>query len=131
MRILPLHNYDMIIGMDWLETHSPMKVHWKHKWMSIPHQGSQALLQGITDDTTAELFVHLSVLSGIAASNHTPPLTGELKELLEDFAVVFDSPTDLPPRRTCDHVIPLVSGAKPVYIRPDRYSPALKDEIEK
>jgi hypothetical protein len=28
-------------------------------------------------------------------------------------------------------VIPLVPGAKPVYVRPYRYSPALKDEIEK
>lgn len=29
--ILPLSCYDMIVGMDWLELHSPMKVHWKDK----------------------------------------------------------------------------------------------------
>jgi hypothetical protein len=37
IRLLPLTHYDMIIGMDWLEAHSPMQVHWKHKWMSIPY----------------------------------------------------------------------------------------------
>lgn len=37
----------------------------------------------------------------------------------------------LPPKRACDHSIPLVPGAKPVHIRPYRYPPALKDEIEK
>jgi hypothetical protein len=50
LRVLPLHSYDMILGIDWLEQHSPMHVHWKQKWMSIPHHGSQAFLQGIVDE---------------------------------------------------------------------------------
>jgi hypothetical protein len=29
LRVLLLAAYDVIIGMDWLEQHSPMKVHWK------------------------------------------------------------------------------------------------------
>jgi hypothetical protein len=37
LRVLPLSSYDMIIGMDWLERHSPMRVHWKHKWLEIPY----------------------------------------------------------------------------------------------
>ncbi|CAO2168369.1 unnamed protein product [Urochloa humidicola] len=36
LKVLPLSSYDMILGLDWLEQHSPMKVHWKHKWMQIP-----------------------------------------------------------------------------------------------
>lgn len=31
LKVLPLHHFDMILGMDWLEEHSPMKVHWKLK----------------------------------------------------------------------------------------------------
>jgi hypothetical protein len=27
-RVLPLGTYDIILGMDWLEQHSPMWVHW-------------------------------------------------------------------------------------------------------
>jgi hypothetical protein len=37
----------------------------------------------------------------------------------------------MPPVRSCDHVIPLVSGASPVNIRAYRYPPTLKDEIER
>ena len=48
MKILPLHCYDVILGIDWLEQHSPMEVNWKDKWMSFDYQGSKAVLQGIT-----------------------------------------------------------------------------------
>jgi hypothetical protein len=51
--------------------------------------------------------------------------------MLQQFQAVFASPSDLPPRRTCDHTIPLIPGATPVQARPYRYTPALKDEIEK
>jgi len=37
----------------------------------------------------------------------------------------------MPPPRFCDHVIPLITGATPVNVRPYRYPPAIKDEIEK
>lgn len=47
LKILPLHHFDMILGMDWLESFSPMKIHWKHKWMAIPYDGTTALLQGM------------------------------------------------------------------------------------
>jgi hypothetical protein len=44
---------------------------------------------------------------------------------------VFGKPVSLPPHRTYDHKIPLIDGAQPVKIRPYRYSPELKMEIEK
>jgi hypothetical protein len=44
LRVLPLAAYDVIIGMDWLEQHSPMKVHWKEKWMEIPYRGHTIVL---------------------------------------------------------------------------------------
>lgn len=31
LKILPLQHFDLILGMDWLESFSPMKVHWKSK----------------------------------------------------------------------------------------------------
>lgn len=55
----------------------------------------------------------------------------ELAALLAEFSFLFAPLSALPPQRACDHVIPLVPGAKPVYVRPYRYTPALKDEIEK
>jgi len=53
----------------------------------------------------------------------------EIQKLVEEFAVIFQVPTDLPPSRSCDHQIPLVPGATPVHVRPYRYAPKLKDEI--
>jgi len=43
---------------------------------------------------------------------------------------LFAEPTTLPPRREADHQIPLLPGAQPVSVRPYRYSPAQKTEIE-
>lgn len=47
LKLLPLGGFDMILGMDWLEAFSPMKVHWANKWISIPYGDRQILLQGL------------------------------------------------------------------------------------
>lgn len=39
VRVLPLKGYDLILGVDWLETHSSMWVHWKRKKMKFTHKG--------------------------------------------------------------------------------------------
>jgi hypothetical protein len=51
--------------------------------------------------------------------------------LLQTFQHLFQPPVGLPPKRACDHVIPLVPEAQNVAIRPYRYPPKLKDELEK
>jgi hypothetical protein len=43
----------------------------------------------------------------------------------------FSTSTGLPPSRACDHTIPLIQGAQPIFVRPYRYAPLLKTEIEK
>jgi hypothetical protein len=45
--------------------------------------------------------------------------------------LLFEPPSSLPPSRSCNHTIPLLPGAQPVFVRPYRYPPALKDEIKK
>jgi hypothetical protein len=37
----------MILGMEWLERFSPMKIHWAHNWLSIPYNNGTITLQGI------------------------------------------------------------------------------------
>ena len=51
--------------------------------------------------------------------------------MIGQFAPLFAELASLPPSRACDHEIPLLPGAQPVNIRPYRYPPALRDEIEK
>lgn len=62
LKVLPLGSYDMILGMDWLEAFSPMKVHWSQKWISIlyglgqlPESASGSVVQvfHIASDATA------------------------------------------------------------------------------
>jgi hypothetical protein len=77
------------------------------------------------------VLVHLFALLGEADSEPQQPLPEPLVRLLKEFEDVFAAPIELPPKRDCDHVIPLVPGAKLIYIRPYRYPPALKDEIDK
>jgi hypothetical protein len=53
-----------------------------------------------------------------------------VQQLLGKYKQVFSALTRLPPRRNCDHTIPLIPGAQPVSIRPYQVDPKLKDEIE-
>lgn len=55
-RVLDLKYYDMILGMDWLETHSPMWVHWKKKKMRFHHNGKRITISCVK-------IVLISVLS--------------------------------------------------------------------
>jgi hypothetical protein len=57
-------------------------------------------------------------------------LPPEIQSLLHSYAHLFQPPTQLPPSRACNHTIPLVPGSKPVALRPYRYPPKLKDELE-
>ncbi|WVZ50531.1 hypothetical protein U9M48_001775 [Paspalum notatum var. saurae] len=116
-------------GMDWLELFSPMKIHWRQKWMAIPYKGSTAVLQGIMPSLPDQMVLQLCPLQ---EQPHTPkvPHCPEIAALLREFQDLFEPVNGLPPPRHDDHSIPLVEGARPVYIRPYRYPPALKDEIE-
>ena len=55
----------------------------------------------------------------------------DIQQLISQYQDIFQEPTALPPRRTCDHHITLVPGAQPVNVRPYRYAPIYKSEIEK
>jgi len=71
------------------------------------------------------------VIASDALDSQKPTVEPAVQSILDEFADVFAQPSDLPPRRTCDHKIPLIPGAQLVSVRPYRYAPALKDEIER
>jgi hypothetical protein len=39
LKVIPLPFYDIIVGKDWLQEHSPMKIDWLQKWMIINCSG--------------------------------------------------------------------------------------------
>jgi hypothetical protein len=46
LRVLPLAAYDIIVGMDWLECYSPMRVHWKRGSGGYTAGGGAGLSRG-------------------------------------------------------------------------------------
>ena len=47
-------------------------------------------------------------------------IPSKISELLAEFPVLTTLPVSLPPKRQCDHEIPLVEGTRPVSVRPYR-----------
>lgn len=113
--------------MDWLAARGTMQVNWEQKWLSFEHLGQRIFLQGHPPAVFDLTVVELQLIQG----QQNPDLPEEVQCLLDGFSEVFAAPTGLPPRRACDHKFPLIPGAQPVNIRPYRYSPELKTEIEK
>lgn len=127
-KVLPLQGYDGIVGMDWLSTHSPQLVDWQQKWLAFPYQGKWVCLHGNVPSEFACAVIEVHMLSNNATEHGAfPP---EIQKILDTFVTVFSEPSGLPPKREVTHSIPLVEGARPVQIRPYRFAPALKDEIE-
>jgi hypothetical protein len=47
LKVLPLSNYDLILGMDWLCSFSPMWIQWSAKCLVIPYLHSKIKLWGL------------------------------------------------------------------------------------
>lgn len=70
------------------------------------------------------------MLTQLSDTDETPIPLG-IATVLDQYADVFENPTELPPDRLCNHKITLMPGAKPVNLRPYRYSYFQKVEMEK
>jgi hypothetical protein len=147
-RVLPLGTYDLILGMDWLEKHSPMWVDWKRKRMRFTYQESRISLTGVKDYTTKCLPLRAKKLKGLMRKGQVAQLVQlnaiqpsdaeeqqgtpvEIEALVQQFDTLFQELKSLPSQRDFDHSIPLIEGVKPVNVKPYRYNPAQKDEIER
>ncbi|KAK1653770.1 hypothetical protein QYE76_071575 [Lolium multiflorum] len=145
-KALPLHCYDVILGMQWLEQFGLMQTHWAQKWFQFEWNGKQCRLQGLQPNTKQcdvispeELksmyqqdSIYYMVQLYFTVDKDTQKTVPHIVSMvLNSFEDVFAEPTGLPPHRRADHTIPLMPGASPVNLRPYRYSPMQKNEIEK
>jgi hypothetical protein len=89
-RVLPLGVYDLILGMDWLEKHSPMWVDWKRKEMRFTYQGKRITLVGVKDCTSKCLPLKLKKLKGLIRK-------GGVAQLVQLSAIAGDSQTTISP----------------------------------
>jgi hypothetical protein len=83
LKVLQLHNFDMILGMEWLERFSPTKIHWAHKWLTIPYENKLVTLQGILPGSLNGEMVELLQLSLELTQGTTDQLPLEIASLLQ------------------------------------------------
>jgi len=73
----------------------------------------------------------LSLLHDASSSLASASEHSDIAALLSEFDQLFQPASGLPLSRDCDHPIPLIPGAQPVFVRPYRYAPLLKTKIER
>lgn len=162
IRTLPLECCDLVLGVQWLSTLGPILWDFLNPRMEFTLNGVKNVLRGNTKTGCKVIkgssfnklmlqepqiamirVVELpeeepstlqpeALLSHISTSGTDMTTDPALQTLLDDFSVLFEEPTSLPPFRDgFDHRIPLEKGANPVNMRPYRYSSLQKDEIDK
>ncbi|XP_051209991.1 uncharacterized protein [Lolium perenne] len=134
VKVLPIQCYDLILGIEWLKTQSPMHVDWEAKWMEVKQPAGKHQIFGISADTSSchaisadllaqwdenEALLYLVQLCLVDEQEHGI-VPEALSQLIAEFAKLFEEPTGLPPQRSCDHKIPLLPGATPMKQRPYR-----------
>ena len=122
-----------------------MLVDWTAKTLQFQHRGASITLVGlqpklqqveqVTMDQLLRLeqsnsIAHVISLCAIDRSDKATEVPPAIQHVIDSFHSVFVEPSKLPDRQPWDHTIPLLEGVKPINIRPYRYTPEQKDEIE-
>jgi hypothetical protein len=108
-RMLDLAAFDLILGMYWLELHSPMTCDWLQKKIQFDHQGTLVTLQGILPTETPVL----SEISSEQVHKHDSAqeqylingIPKEIQQVIHVNSDMFAIPTSLPPNRAFYHAI--------------------------
>nr|GEZ26198.1 hypothetical protein [Tanacetum cinerariifolium] len=147
--ILPLGGCEMVLGIQWLATLGVIQFDFKNLVTNFMINGKRCVLRGTPQSTlqwihgkhvssslnhmgveisNMALCVCPSTLMHINGSSTKP--NSNIQTLLQDFSTVFDTPKDLPPIRSHDHIIPLHPNTPPISVRPYKHPPNQKDTIE-
>jgi hypothetical protein len=150
LKILTLTAYDIILGMDWLESQNngKMWVNWKKKTMRFKHEGNRITLRGVQPQMDHCQMVSAETLRTLiqkgevcqmmelhtietGTANSTEQIPESIQQVIQKYTKLFEEPSSLPPQRKFDHQIPLIPGTTLGNCRPYRYAPHQKSEIEK
>lgn len=127
---------DVILGVQWLDTLGEMRVNWKRQWMKVCVDERWVELQGdlslhseavslkslwkVVEEEGEGLVVEYEGLQR-QAEDVDVIMDSRWAVLLQQYASVFEEPTEPPPSRGKEHSITLKEGARPVSVRPFRY----------
>ncbi|GJZ44771.1 ty3-gypsy retrotransposon protein [Tanacetum coccineum] len=151
--VLPIYGADIVLGVDWLAQLGPILFDYKDLWLEFDYKGKRLKLKGLQTPSLHQItmnqfrklaqsdsivsYFHLT-MEAHSTTRDSPihskpdsPFSTALTDLLSEFDIVFNKPTQLPPSRSCDHQINLVPSTSPISVRPYRYPHFQKSEIEK
>ncbi|KAI3730743.1 hypothetical protein L1987_61919 [Smallanthus sonchifolius] len=151
--LLPLDNYDMVLGIQWLQSLNYIMWNFKKLTMQFTVNSRVMELKGITkngvslcsmkklssmlckDNPMIQLQL-FSMQEGLNGSfQHQAKVTsaqqnGDINALLAQYEDVFKVPDSLPPNRSCNHEIHLTDESITINQRAYRYPVGQKDIIE-
>jgi hypothetical protein len=105
---LALGSYDMVLGVQWLESLSPILWDFGRRTLTFVHDGHRVVW--CAPDAAAPLATLMAARDDL------------MDEQLSAFTPLFEDPTGLPPPRLHNHRIQLLPGTAPVAVRPYRYA---------
>lgn len=145
--VFDLGTIDVVLGYAWLEILGDTRTNWKERTLSwkigamwVTIKGDPALSREqislnsmekvISQNGEAYLLELTALFEGQEEANQKVAHVEEVNRLVDRFAVVFNMPKQLPPKRNKEHAINLQAGSTPINMRPYRYSFVQKNEIE-
>ncbi|XP_025628112.1 uncharacterized protein [Arachis hypogaea] len=148
--VLHVAGGDLVIGTTWLMTLKAHIVDYNASFLRFVHQGKFVTIWSEKSSMASQIqFHHIqrlvsthAIAEAFSLELQTPADTSQaslplpasldpaLVSLLRKYVAIFATPSRLPPQRSQDHSIPLVTGAEPVKARPYRYHHSLKSQIE-
>lgn len=148
---IALGNSDLILGLQWLEKLGTISTNWKTQTIKFKMGKEMVTLKGDaslgrTGITLKAMIKTLKkegqgflvefnfvgkVKDNDSEKKEMTEVPDFLSPLVQKFQQVFELPQGLPPKRLQEHKIVLKDGTNPVSVRPYRYPPAQKDEIER
>lgn len=146
MRLLTLGGFDMVLGVDWMKTYSPLLFYFDKLQLTFKKDGKEITLTGGAEraslrQMTAKALKRFilknkqgllgQLFSVIAQAIPEVQPDPSITTLLQQFPDVFQEPKGLPPVRKQDHTIPLKLNTEPVAQRPYRVPYVQKAVIEK
>jgi hypothetical protein len=147
-RLLEIQGYDIILGADWVYTHSPVGLNLKTREISITKNGHHCVTFSdetkgtknmlINPKTLCKLLQRQAVTSVLLLKIYTTndknieslAIPQEIQTVLQDFEDIFQTPVTLPPKRSVDHAITLIDDSKSVNQRPYRLPYHQKNAME-
>ncbi|GKV19872.1 hypothetical protein SLEP1_g30072 [Rubroshorea leprosula] len=124
MLLLPLGEYDVILGIQWLKPLGKVLWDFQSKTLGFTYKEKPMVLHAPPKPQIK--WEACGVQLSRAETKDDP----HLRQLLEIYFDVFEEPKELPPHKVQDHSIPLKGGIDPINVRPYRYPNRQKQVME-